>query len=496
MNRFFSLFLLATTLTAGAALPQPGLIVRIHFAGGDAVAMDKNYSAFNNEFSSAEALALRRQAADKLAPWLAGWLQAKAGAGTSAENLRPLFDDLQSSEWFFEAHTSAGKPSGYFAIKLDPARLQLWKANLKSAPFEIDDSRGWLFCLFGDTVGKLGDLQIPPPLAGWLECDVNWPELGRWYPGVKALDLPETKFSVSAAAGQFHIIGRFYFLQNLAGRFDPWQIPVNEIHQPLTSFTAVRGFAPWLAGQDWARAWQLSPPANQLFIWSMSGMPFQTFAAVPLNDSMAALNRLYQNLQPALAAENARKRFVDPFKLSLESNRLIVAGAPIVTPEITAQHDPAGDLLFASTFPNAMHGRPLPPELSQALARPNLLYYHWEMTAPRFPALLQYSQLALMLTAHAQMNVQSVASKWAQISYPAPGITTTEITQTAPDQLTFTRNAPAGFTALEFFALASWVDAPEFPHCTLELPSLSERMKMLRAKRMHAQPPGSPAPPQ
>ncbi len=123
MNKLFALFapfLLAAA--APAALPQPDLIAQIHFAGAQKISAATNVSAFTNEFCSAEALALRNQTADKLSAWLAGWLQNNLMVTVAGgpEKLRPLFDDLQKSEWFLEARGAAGgKPEVAIAIKLD-----------------------------------------------------------------------------------------------------------------------------------------------------------------------------------------------------------------------------------------------------------------------------------------------------------------------------------------------------------------------------------------
>ena len=109
MKKFLIVYTaMLAVLGVHAALPQPDLIAQIHFAGGDKISAGSGYSAFTNEFSSIEALALRKQVADKLAPWLAGWIQAKQGIPVTdaAAKLLPVFDDLQSSEWFLEARAS------------------------------------------------------------------------------------------------------------------------------------------------------------------------------------------------------------------------------------------------------------------------------------------------------------------------------------------------------------------------------------------------------
>src|SRR5579859_980 len=58
--------LLALTLTARAALPQPDLLLHVYFAGAQKISADPRSNAFTNEFCSAEALALRTQTVAKL----------------------------------------------------------------------------------------------------------------------------------------------------------------------------------------------------------------------------------------------------------------------------------------------------------------------------------------------------------------------------------------------------------------------------------------------
>ena len=53
---------------------------------------------------------------------------------------------------------------------------------------------------------------------------------------------------------------------------------------------------------------------------------------------------------------------------------------------------------------------------------------------------------------------------------PALGSSVTEVTQTAPNELTFKRTASAGLTAIELRAFADWLEAPKFPAFDLRLP--------------------------
>jgi hypothetical protein len=147
--------------------------------------------------------------------------------------------------------------------------------------------------------------------------------------------------------------------------------------------------------------------------------------------------------------------------------------------------------LFAGIFPNGPRTKqPLPPELLAKLDRTNLVYFDWENTGERLSRLPQLTQLALMETRHKQFPAQSAAGKWLSRIGPALGVAVTEVTETAPEALSFKRSAPAGLTAIELTALANWLEATNFPGCDLSLP-LRKNLK-----RSHPQTPGAPPAPQ
>jgi hypothetical protein len=494
MNKLFALFapfLLAAA--APAALPQPDLIAQIHFAGAEKISATTNVSAFTNEFCSAEALALRAQTADKLSAWLSGWLQnnLKLAVAGGAMKLRPLFDDLQKSEWFLEARGAAGgKPEVAIAIKLDSSRAQLWQDNLKPffAAATFKSAGGWLIFDSDPAMLKLGDRlaqNLALPRTGWLEVDVNWPRLAQWYPKLKEFGLPETQFTVTAPDADFRINGKFWFPENLALNLEPWRVPTNTLHQPFNSFTAVRGFASWFQSQPWAQPYQISPVPNQLFVWALPSFPFQTFAAIPVPDATDTVAQAYARLMPVFSAANARDYFVSPVTPEMTNNEIGFTGLPFIAPYLKALREPAGQFLFLEMFPNTPKSKPLPPELFSRLATKNLVLYHWEITAERMPQFLNLSQFGLMVTAHKQLEAESAAFKWLQRIGATLGNTDTEITQSGPAELTFTRKTPGGFTAVELFTLANWLEATNFPGCDLKLPPRSARLKRLHQQQMH-----------
>ena len=503
MKKFLTLLTLALTVAiARAALPEPDLLARIHFAGGDAIAAAPNYAAFAKEFSSPEARALRQQVADKLAPWLAKNLNASVANGGAA--LRPLFDDLQSAEWFLESQAGqGGRADLALAIKLDAARAQVWQSALKSffpaATFK--QNGGWLIFDAGQGMGKLGQVlaqKISTTSTNWLTADINWPRLGETFPKAKELGLPQTAFDIFPDKTDIAVRGLAHLPAALAVDMTAWRFPTNTIHQPLVSFTAVRGLMAWLRTQSWGQAYAVDSLYDQTFIWALAGTPFQTFAASPVANGVASLARLDAQLEPVVAARNMGDGFLMPASLRLSNTLLTLKGFPEIDPSVKALKQPTGDFLFAGIFPNPVRSRPLPPELFQQLATPNLVAYHWEVTSERIKSMGQMSQLLLLLSRHKQLGGTSAAMHWMTNAASVTGTSISEVTQVAPDQLKFTRRSPTGLTAFVFVALANWFDAPDFPGNNLKLPPLSERAKQIRAKRQQQTSPqiiSLPAPP-
>ncbi|MGC9942786.1 MAG: hypothetical protein ABSE48_13195 [Verrucomicrobiota bacterium] len=509
LSVFFA-FALAV-LTGRAVLPQPDLIADVHFAGGQNISNDRSFLPFADEFSSPEARALANQTFDKLSHAPFAWFKAKiaANAGNGAAQLRPLFNDLLSSPWVFEARdTTNGFPESALAIRLSSDRVQLWQKNLqqlleawtklpvrripggwelkKDLPpnlIRVTANNGFLVLDCGQNQLVLGESVVGSLAHGtsiggvglsgekdWLAADINWPRLSQWFAGLKALSLPETRLVVSPKDNDLHVAGRLLFPENLPAKLPDWQIPQTLIHSPFVSLTAARGFALWLNSQAWAEPYQISPVPDQVFIWALPNIPFQTYMCVPVPDAKSALAQSYARLNPAFDAANRQNGFFSPIKIVMTNSEIRLVGVPYAAPFLQATNDHQAHYLFAGAFPDTLDAKPLPPALFTQLDKSNLAYYHWEITAERFPQLLELTQLGLLMTQHQQLGTDSASLKWLRKITPRLGNTVTEAFRTTPDEMTFTRSAPGGLTAFEFLALGNWLEAKNFPGCDLRLP--------------------------
>ena len=347
--------------------------------------------------------------------------------------------------------------------------------------FQFSRAGDWVVVNCGQDKLTLRDEILSPFLktrlvvaeTNWLAADLNWPRLAQLFPVLKEFDFPKMAMQVVGRDGGLQWNGKLTLSRPLPPLAN-WRAPTNLIHQPLISLTAVRGIGTWLARQSWAQPYEISPPPDQFFIWAMAQVPYQTFAAAPAPDAPAALARLWPKISASLDARAATPAL---FKLAAQmtNNNIAFTGVPFVSPFVLSMRDPAGGYLFGGFFPNTPRLKTVAPESFPQLARPGLVFYHWEVTSNRLALLPQLSQLILMVSGHQQLGDQKAAYKWLERLGPTLGESVTEVTQTAPVELTFTRRAAAGLTAVELTALANWLEATNFPGCDLRLPPMRLR---------------------
>jgi hypothetical protein len=275
------------------------------------------------------------------------------------------------------------------------------------------------------------------------------------------------KFQVSGDAGAVLTRATAGFSRPLDLRLTPWEIPTNFIHGPLTSFTALRGIARWLTASPAWKDLQLTNAPDQAFCWAQTqpNSPFATYFAAPLPDAAGQLRllaaRLAQHANPWLAT-NGQSSFEWNDKLpGLAWNNIFIM-SPFLMP-VSVNHR---DFVLGGLIPY-YEGNPNPPPsgiLQALLDTPGLVYYEAEQTGDEIEDGLFITQALRLTFNKPQLPAKAAATLWLKNVEPLLAGSTTEITQTGPQQLVLKRKSAVGFTAPELHLLADWLESPQFPH--------------------------------
>jgi hypothetical protein len=306
-------------------------------------------------------------------------------------------------------------------------------------------------------------------LAGtnsWLTADLDLSRVSRalslgW-------NLPEPWPRISAtwtSTGDIiRTVGELTFPQPLNLQIEQWSFPTNLIHDPLVSFTALRGVRPWLVRHAWFQQFQIEPVPDQFCAWASGPTPVLTFAATPMTNAAALLHRIGPRVEAELnpwVTNNA----LGSVEYSKEPAGLAWSGIPMFTPAIEATATPGGEFVVGGLGGKpSSDGKPAPPELfSRLMARPSLVYYNWEITQAKLAHWIYLGQTARLAFVLPQMPPESAAFAFLLAAAPKLGNTGTEVIQDGPARLSFVRNSHSGFTGLELHLLADWLESPAFP---------------------------------
>src|SRR5205814_1069409 len=85
--------------------------------------------------------------------------------------------------------------------------------------------------------------------------------------------LPALSLSLAGRDNEVHTRAQFTFPKPLPASLESWNVPTNLIHDPLISFTAMRGVQPWISS---LKAWndlKFGAAPDQVFIWEQEGVP-------------------------------------------------------------------------------------------------------------------------------------------------------------------------------------------------------------------------------
>jgi hypothetical protein len=299
---------------------------------------------------------------------------------------------------------------------------------------------------------------------GWFAADIDLRQVGS----ALALgwnlpsDLPRIALSMTGDGTNVLEHGTADFSAPLALDLQPWNIPTNLIDEQLSSFTLLRGSRPWLAS---AKAWTnlpIGPAPEQACFWALQGIPIQSYFTAPLPDASNEMVRLtdwvLQNQFHWFPANGPAE-----FERSKTFNGLEWKGVPFMSPflrSITVNHQ---NYIYGGGLPVRATGSLSLNTLQATLTRTNLVYHDWEITGLRIEQWIYMGQFARFVSHRAQLPSDLPGLRWLRAIEPELGESVTDVTLTGPGQLTFTRRAGIGFTAVELNLLADWLESPQFP---------------------------------
>ena len=215
--------------------------------------------------------------------------------------------------------------------------------------------------------------------------------------------------------------------------------------EPLSSFTLIRGFKPWLKSSPAGNNAHLASPPDHACCWALQGLAMQSYFSAPLPEASNEVDRLAD-----WVLQNQGRWFptndLARFEKSQTFNGLQWGGVPYVWPFLRSITVSNQDFVFGGGIPDAGADPALLSSPPEVLSRTNLLYRNWEITGQRIEKWLYLGQFARFVSHKAQLMSGSPGVLWLKAVAPKLGASKTDITQTGPSQLSFNRKSTIGFT--------------------------------------------------
>jgi hypothetical protein len=517
----------ASSVPAPVARVDSNLLARVHFSGTTQLLADTNMAAKLNEIAGLpETAALRDDAMQKLATAPYRLLQEQKklpnGASDQAALFRPLLEDLLHDEWYAELDGPTNPvPELLLAINLSDERAALWRTNLSTIlaawtklpinEIQVEGYSGWelkkhdspnlvrfiragnwVLLGWGDnTIAAAADAlqRIKAkgrPVAAapdyWLDAWADWPRLLADEPVSTSFKLPTMQLMLGLKDDSVGSKVVLTFPEALAVTLPEWKIPTNIIRNQLINFTAARGLAPLLGRIPLLQDLKLDPIPDQLYAWAMFGVPFETCIATPVANGTNFLEQVGSRL---ISQENSNLLAHGLGQLGWNETRTSLNWTgipPIVSPYLSAACATNGDFALLGFFPSVPRTAMPPPELfNQVTSKTNLLYYDWEITGERVGQWWNFITLYYILRHQPISAVEAPAQKWIQAISSKVGNCVTEVTLTAPNELTLLRKSPLGLSSAELANLLHWEDANGFPLNAAYMPHARARQPLTNA---------------
>ena len=344
---------------------------------------------------------------------------------------------------------------------------------------------------------KGGESPLPSETGKALELSVDLSTIAERRGRKVAEKLPHLRVTAAIEDGKITSAATLKFPMPIKIDLDPWRIPTNTIQDPLIEFAAVRGIAPLVSHDPAVRKFLPQPAPNQLFLWSRFEVPYLISAAVPAPEATKQVDRIGPALlkelqQSVINPAFGRLEYVTNIH-SLQWRNLL----PFVIPFLRPAPEPGDDFIYTGLFPIDLSKSTNPPPaalLKEVTGNDDLVFYHWEVTAPRLERLKTLFQVLSLLSKNPTAGAKDASMTWVSQAAPYLGNTITEVSQVAPDEIAVKRRSHIGLNSFEIMMLTHWTATGRFPDKFPTLPFLPLLHDPAEEAPAKAAPPGPGAP--
>jgi hypothetical protein len=494
-------------------------VVRVHWVGKKQLGIEASAYYLMRIWGLQPSKDIEAQTVSKLAlaPDLLAAQPAAVNPQMTAMLVSPLLNDLLQEESYFAVRQPTNRPAEFvLAVRLSVPRSGIWLTNLAILAESLGgiparplngDRPGWRIqasnaeknliemfregewtflgiardknSLLEETVARARNYPNPfsfrPATNNWLEADLD---LSRLSNPLFSTNSPFISLAVNGDGANVLTHADLNFPNAIQAPMPSWNIPTNLIHEPLGSFTAVRGIQSMLATSGaWAALSNLighsNPPPQQACFWSQQNGQFLNYFAAPQPDAADHVRELTERVMTRSNPWLDARGFVS-FSRMPDGNGFTWGNLAIVKPFLTFKDVGADSFVFGGLLAGAdsSTNSPIRSTLLQDWpAQTNLFYYDWELTGRRVEPWLYISQIVRTILRRDQMQMTTAGVTWLGAIKARLGESTTEITQTGPNRLSFDRKSTIGLTAPELHLLIDWLESPQFPLGFYTLPT-------------------------
>ena len=296
----------------------------------------------------------------------------------------------------------------------------------------------------------------------------QWGELAPW--SREYLSLAKGNISVTATNKNLRTEMQLDFAEALPFQLTPWKLPSTIAHDPIISFTAIRGIESIVKKTPWQRDFGNPEVINQLFLWANPRNQFQTLFAAPVSDPDQFVEQVAAALKPYFPTpESSVGKLAGGFFHDQAGHKLLIRG-PGIMPALLPVRQDGSSWVHGGFFPAMNSTNPLPAALVQQLDRKDLMAFDWEVTSENLQHWLVIHQAMDILLRKPLIQADGPIFRWLDAAGPKLQNSVTEVLLVNPRRLELTRKSTVGLSSYELVRLARWLDAPISTRSPFQVP--------------------------